>query len=728
MTSASDLRYQPTRVGGRQTSDLVMSLKNQSGELELGPNVTNMKIPDSMIRCLPKFDYTQIARENFLKSFARMLKSTGAVYLMHNVKREIKSSDSSTATSTPGLGQGIFSPSKDRKQYASVMRGDDHATAGGFTVNPQADEAKTGSVGTGIHSPTAEVSQSRQPPQQPAAFVTPMTSAASQRHTTSRSSADDQRQAAVQSALHLSAPQGSPSAFMPRPQSSTMEFAFAQQAPTVEEGAFPNPPQFSREALSTVGEYSDDDVDEESASSYELMSEHDPEQVEMKYERRQRTGQGESAVPQAAPPNDPGLTLREINLLEQLEFQKQRAADTDSRLSRMEQMYERQIAGITAQFQMMQSSLAASQHTQQGTSAPASTPSDDAEKLAIVQQRLIADFSETTYWWSAVHQRKENAHETMLRARIFLYLVRILPGELHRRVDENDVLAIYHNIVMVNCPTQSQQETDLRGRISNSRKGHRGMSEWLDELYDLVDQLEKIGCTVQEHTVRTVIIESLKADKRYYSQWRKVLKKKEWQIATIRSYLEAEAQLIGDLVVSKSHKIHKIRMAKADDKKRARRNKAKANKAEATYAQALKAVADAKKEQAVLKALIAAKQRAHGERVEEKRKSRAEKPPLDAKRREQLKNELCPFYLASNCNRGDACPRKHQSLDQIRRLAGRKKAGGDQPRHSEKNDGPLGMCHQWMANGACSFGDHCKFSHDPPPPMGKMARYYNHLN
>ena len=682
-----------------------------------------------MIRCLPKFDYTQIARENFLKSFARMLKSTGAVYLMHNEKREIKTSGSSTAIATPGLGQGIFSPSKDRKQYASVMRGDDHATAGGFTVNPQADEAKTGSVRTGIHSPTAEVSQSRQPtPQQPAAFVTPMTSAASQRHTTSRSSADDQRQAAAQDPSYSMAPQGSPSAFMPRLQSSTMEFAFAQQAPTVEEGAFPNPPQFSREALSTVGEYSDDNGDEESASSYEFMPEHDPEQVELKRERRQRTGQGEPADPQATFPNYPGLSLREANLLEQLEFQKQRAADTDSRLNRMEQLYERQIAGMTAQFQMMQDSLAASQHKQQGMPAPASAPSDDAEKLAIVQQRLIADFSETSYWWSAVHQRKENAHETMLRARIFLYLVKILPGELHRRVDENDVLAIYHNIVMVNCPTQSQQETDLRGRISNSRKGQRGMAEWLDELYDLVDQLEKINCTVQEHTIRTVIIESLKADKRYHAQWRKVLKKKEWSIATIRSYLETEAQMIGDLVVSRASRINKIRMARADNKKKARRSKAKVNKAEAAYAKALKAVADAQKEQAVLKALVAAKQRAHGERDEGKRKPRAEKPPLDAKRREQLKNELCPFYLASNCNRGDACPRKHQSLDQIRKSAGKKKAGGDQPRHFEKNDGPLGMCHQWMANGACSFGDHCKFSHDSPPPMGKMARYYDHLN
>ena len=85
MNLASGSRYTPRGLGGAQTSDLVMSLKNQTGELSLGPDVSNMKIPDSMIKCLPAFGYTQIERETFLKAFARMLRSNGLTRYWYSV-------------------------------------------------------------------------------------------------------------------------------------------------------------------------------------------------------------------------------------------------------------------------------------------------------------------------------------------------------------------------------------------------------------------------------------------------------------------------------------------------------------------------------------------------------------------------------------------------------------------------------------------------------------------
>ena len=406
--------------------------------------------------------------------------------------------------------------------------------------------------------------------------------------------------------------------------------------------------------------------------------------------------------------------------MRELDLRRRSARYTDSRLDRLEAMHQAQLAAMNAQLQMMQDHLAASQHKQPSGPASASTPSDDAEKLFIVQRRLIADFGDTSYWWSERLQRKENAHETMLRARIYSYLVKILPGELYRRVPENDVLGIYHNIVRVNCPTHSQQETDLRGRISRSNKGNRPMTQWLDELYDLIEQLEKIDCRVQTATVRTIILASLQADKRYKQSWRKISKHKEWNIAKIRAYLEAEAQLIGDLVENKSSKKYQAKIAKAKEKKKDKRGKKKA-----AYAKALQDAADSMAEQVRLKAMLAAHQRAHGARTEGKRQPKAEKPPLDAKRRDQLRNELCQYYLIGNCSRGDSCMRKHQTIDQLKRQNDQKRSGGTQPKSFDTKAGPLGMCHQWMANGACTFGDGCKFSH-APPATGKVARY--HLN
>ena len=121
----------------------------------VGHDIASSRIKDSMIKILPEFGYEPAKREEFLRVFARMLKSTGSVYLVESERREVTAGHDSEQAK-PGMGQGFFSPIKERQQAGLVRRGDDPSTRlRGYASNP-ADEAKLASVRRHVDSPTGE--------------------------------------------------------------------------------------------------------------------------------------------------------------------------------------------------------------------------------------------------------------------------------------------------------------------------------------------------------------------------------------------------------------------------------------------------------------------------------------------------------------------------------------------------------------------------------------------
>ena len=108
--------------------------KNPSASKESGHVTSHVKIPDQMIKVLPEWSYSPASREHFLQMFARMLKSIGAVFLLHNKRVEVTPESSSEVGEILDKGQEFFSPSRDREQHTLKMQGDDFASREGVAT------------------------------------------------------------------------------------------------------------------------------------------------------------------------------------------------------------------------------------------------------------------------------------------------------------------------------------------------------------------------------------------------------------------------------------------------------------------------------------------------------------------------------------------------------------------------------------------------------------------
>ena len=138
----------------------------------------------------------------------------------------------------------------------------------------------------------------------------------------------------------------------------------------------------------------------------------------------------------------------------------------------------------------------------------------------------------------------------MLRSRVWAYLVKKLPSELWKSLNEGDVRGLYIYMLNLNSANSNSQILELQGKVLKFAKKGKPMRVWLDEFYDLLDKLDKLRAPADVVTVRTVIVESLKGDTRYKDALRDLKRNQGWNIPTIRRHLEAAARECKDLVRS----------------------------------------------------------------------------------------------------------------------------------------------------------------------------------
>ena len=341
----------------------------------------------------------------------------------------------------------------------------------------------------------------------------------------------------------------------------------------------------------------------------------------------------------------------------------------------------------------------------------------------IVQERLRADFTEKFRYWHVEFNRWESPNETVLRARVYGYLVKKVPNELHRRVPENDVLGVYYNLVRVNSKPAQNQVSTLTMRVMKSQKESQPMMTWLDRPYDDIESLEKLKQPIDTDLVRTVITENLLKDKRYHLVRRDILAHEEWPMAIIRDHLHGVAAEVGDLVPDSRFKQNRAKKAKEKAKRKAKKAAKLIGDPSglSNGGTGNTTTPDESRPQANKG------QMAHGNqhRPSGRGDSAAEGTVVDKHKRDRLRNEICPYYLAGSCSRGDACPRKHLTLEQTKAWVGKQgknSKGYSRPQSESKEDESLKPCYQFKQNGSCSFGDNCRFDHiGDPKPVAKMA-------
>ena len=149
----------------------------------------------------------------------------------------------------------------------------------------------------------------------------------------------------------------------------------------------------------------------------------------------------------------------------------------------------------------------------------ASTSDDSFTHLGaedwIVDAKIEAAFTDTHLWWHVAAGRWEDEWETMLRARVYAYLKTKVPADMYKDGEENDIRFIYAHVVNLNMDGSDEQIVDMQKKVLTFNKNSRPMKIWLDEYSELIEELNQLRVPVEHTTVRTVILSSLKGDKRY---------------------------------------------------------------------------------------------------------------------------------------------------------------------------------------------------------------------
>ena len=328
----------------------------------------------------------------------------------------------------------------------------------------------------------------------------------------------------------------------------------------------------------------------------------------------------------------------------------------------------------------------------------------DGAEAWIADAILEADLAETHFWWHTIKQRWENEHESLLRSRIFSYITSLVPIEMYDQLADGDVRGIYINIIEMGTKEAAEQIVSLEAEIARLSKSGRPMAAWLNALYEIFSQLAILGQPRTVNQIRVMIYTNLASDQRYSNVVRDIKRNPQWSMVAIRGALEAEATSLNDLLPNQGHGVHTQEMRKkAHAAKRAKKaeryDSDSDNDDPPTYP-------DDTTTKPKKKALTG---KAAHPGAKDKRTPKAEAPAKSAAELRLLAEEPCLRFQTGACPFGDACYRKHITLNQgeVTKLT---------EGLAEQRD--EGICYMFRANGACSFGDKCAFSHD----VAKSAR------
>ena len=231
---------------------------------------------------------------------------------------------------------------------------------------------------------------------------------------------------------------------------------------------------------------------------------------------------------------------REGEAQRRAERAEQQVTDLSSRFETMFRELQSQRAHDHEQSQLEQQALReelslAHNHTR--AVAVAASKSDlyisNGAESWIIESNILSNFAAPHLWWCVVENRWEYAWESMLRTRVWAYLIKKLPRELWKSLNEGDVRGLYIHMLNLNSADSNSQILELQDKVLKFAKNGRPMRVWLDEFYDVMDKLDTLRAPTNVATVRTVIVESLKGDSRYKDALRDLKRNQVWDIPTI---------------------------------------------------------------------------------------------------------------------------------------------------------------------------------------------------
>ena len=285
----------------------------------------------------------------------------------------------------------------------------------------------------------------------------------------------------------------------------------------------------------------------------------------------------------------------------------------------------------------------------------------DGAEAWIADAILEADLAETHFWWHTIKQRWENEHESLLRSRIFSYITSLVPIEMYDQLADGDVRGIYINIIEMGTKEAAEQIVSLEAEIARLSKSGRPMAAWLNALYEIFSQLAILGQPRTVNQIRVMIYTNLASDQRYSNVVRDIKRNPQWSMVAIRGALEAEATSLNDLLPNQGHGVHTQEMRKkAHAAKRAKKaeryDSDSDNDDPPTYP-------DDTTTKPKKKALTG---KAAHPGAKDKRTPKAEAPAKSASELRLLAEEPCLRFQTGACPFGDACYRKHITLNKGR--------------------------------------------------------------
>ena len=706
--------YEPKTLGNTQT---------------LYSPLAGMRIPDSLIKVLPKFSHSLVDRRKFRENFPAMLKGIQGEFMMENVKVASSEFVDQRSLASPGsksTAQRFFSPRKERNAIAPEEGGDGrqggavgvvaypspHANAGaqrplleGVPTRPPLPAFSPVAFPTGgVHTPTSAYVADRPsgyvprgPGYQPTMAIPPPTEGSF-----IRSCIDTAEQSAVDP-QPLASPIVEPPLTRQRLQQHNRGEARGPAIPPplpvtappgMEQGEWDDSRQV-HEASSGITSIELDAISLASYASHassSLPSTTSTERVRQTEEWKQERAQ----------------IYDQMQHLQRMMTQQ---------LAQQQANHQRQVAELTAALQNQSTALSGRLNAAIVGIAKAGNADLYVETGAedwLVDATIKADFYQPYIWWSVRYNRPEDKYESSLRTRVFTYLKEHLPKSFWKSVPNGDVKAIYRNVIALDVANSNEQAETLWSELHAFKRGSLPMREFFDKLYEFMDQLEILQQPAPENMIRQIIIKNIVDDKRYAEALRDIRKQSQWGTAEIRVHLEAAASRHKDLLDSSD------RRAKAK-KAREKRKKAKAVRKAKKTAQPVASAGTESPPDPKVNAAQAAFPTQNNKEVE--RKVANEKKAREGQ-------NLCNNYLYGSCKQGDACPRKHMSIEQlIERRDELKKVGGARANVPPKGT-PSGTpkpsrqpCNRYFSNGECSYGEVCRYSHDPKDkPKAKSVR------
>ena len=249
-------------------------------------------------------------------------------------------------------------------------------------------------------------------------------------------------------------------------------------------------------------------------------------------------------------------------------------------------------------------------------------------------------------------------------------------------------------------------------------KEGKALSTWLDELYEILRQLSVLGSPKTVAQIRLTILGALKRDARYTDVLRDLKRNPHWSVPKIRLKLEAAATGVGHLLprMTTSRVVNAAKRQEEDSDSEAELE------------------TQSQQRRMRRKATAALRARAHPDGGPQPT-ARAEGRLRSPGQLERLAKEPCLKYQFDLCTRGDSCYRAHVKLsepDKHKLITSLKAKSKDPNPFLETLAGlkpgealPLAdenACYSFLANGVCSFGEGCKFSHVSPKKAHTSTR------